>query len=95
MKGPDGYTPLPATVLVLVKAAAPVQVALAGPNALKVMVPVGLKPPDRVAESEIGPPTVTGPAAVVTMAGVARVTVVLSPWAPHALTTGLLLMSPL
>ena len=95
VKGSDGYTPLPATVLVEVKIGVPVQVGLAGPNRVKVMVPVGATPPDRVALSEMVPPTCTGAEAVVTMAGVALLTVEVSFWAPQALTTGLLLASPL
>ena len=42
-----------------VNAAVPEQVASSGPNRVKVMVPVGLVPPDRVAKSAIAPPTPT------------------------------------
>ena len=89
---------MPVTVLVDVNAGAPVQVALLGPKTEKVMVPVGLDPPERVAVSEIAPPSVTGGEAAVTMAGLALVgvvTVTLSLAAPQALVTGPLLASPL
>jgi hypothetical protein len=42
---------LPATVLTLVKAPAPVQPALLGPKAVNVNVPVGAAPPEMVAAS--------------------------------------------
>jgi len=52
-------------VLVEVKIGVPVQVALSGPNRLKVTVPVGLVPPARVAVSLMVPPTTTAGDAVV------------------------------
>jgi hypothetical protein len=78
-----------------VKTAAPVQVALSGPNRSKVMVPLGLKPPASVAVSEIGLPRVTGPDAFVTIVGRALLTTTLSLAAPQALVTALLPPSPL
>ncbi len=51
VNGSDVYVPLPATVLVLVEAAAPAHVASSGPKRVKVMVPVGLVPPARMAVS--------------------------------------------
>ena len=48
------------TVLVLVKATGPVQVASSGPKRVKVMVPVGLRPPVRVAVSVTAVPTAAG-----------------------------------
>jgi hypothetical protein len=42
-----------------VKIGSPEQSALSGPNSSKVIVPVGSKPPDSVAVSEMSPPTVT------------------------------------
>jgi hypothetical protein len=49
-----GYVPFPLTPTVCVKAGGPTwdeQVGLLGLKRLKVMLPVGLKPPDSVAES--------------------------------------------
>jgi hypothetical protein len=40
-----------------VKIGTPLQLALLGPNKVKVMVPVGLAPPLKVAESLIIPPS--------------------------------------
>ena len=54
MNGPDEYTPFPVTAGTLVNAAVPPHVGLLGPKAWNVMVPVGLKPLARVAESLIG-----------------------------------------
>ncbi len=95
MKSPDGYTPLPATVTVEVKIGVPVQVGLSGPKRLKVMVPVGLKPPERVATSLTGWPNATGGATWVTMAGWSWVTTVVSLGAPQGLVEPALLTSPL
>ena len=51
----------PATVTVVVNAAVPVHVTLFGPKTLKVMVPVGADPPERMAVSVIGLPVRTEP----------------------------------
>ncbi len=71
----------------LVKIAAPLQVALFGPNSVNVIDPVGLKPPDSDAESTSVPGTepsvIVGPASVVTV-GLA-VTLLVSFGAPHSL----------
>ena len=74
------------------KKAVPVQVGSDGPNSLKVTLPVGLKPPERVAVSlrvvPIGPPA----DGVVPIVGVVLVTVAAS--AAQGLLTGLLFASP-
>src|SRR5205085_9760034 len=74
VKLPEGYTALPATGTVLVNTGAPVQEGLAGQNRAKVMVPVGLAPPARVALSETWPPITTPGDAVVVSVGVVNVT---------------------
>jgi hypothetical protein len=81
-------------VVTAVKAAVPTQVALSGPNRLKVIVPVGLKPPNSVAVSLMVPPRVMGPDACDTIVVTAGLTSTLSFAAPHALVTGLLPPSP-
>jgi hypothetical protein len=50
---------LPATVLVEVNVGVPLQVGFPGPNRVKMIVPVGLTPPDSVAVSLTVPPTGT------------------------------------
>ena len=57
------------------KAAVPPQLESFGPNAEKVMDPVGLEPPDKVAVSEIAPPKVTDPDAWVVIVGAVVTTV--------------------
>jgi len=59
------------------------------------MVPVGEKPPERVAVSLTGPPTMTGPDAWVTTLVLALVTTTDSFVAPQPLATALLALSPL
>ena len=61
---------------------------------MKVMVPVGLNPPESVAVSWIAAPTVVAADAVVVRVGVAGVTTTDSLAAPQALVAGLLLASP-
>ena len=79
MNAAEGYVPSPAIATAgLVKAAAPVQVPLPGPYARKTIAPPGLKPPEIVALSEIAPGTGTEADAVVTMVGVAGLTVEIS-----------------
>ena len=80
MNGPElavGGGPPPRGWAALVKMAAPVQVALSGPNRVKTTVPVGAGagagPPLTVAVSEMGLPMVT--------VGVAGVTIVATDWA--------------
>ncbi len=71
------------------------QVGLFGPKLVKVIVPVGLEPPLRVDESEMGLPIVTEPEAVVTIDGEACDTVDVSPGALQGPATEALLASPL
>ena len=78
----------------LVDAAVPEHVASFGPKRLKVMVPVGLNPPESVAVSWIEPPRVMAADAVVDRVGVAGVTTTDSLAAPQALVAELLLASP-
>src|SRR5260370_31994195 len=58
-------------------AGVPLQVASPGPKTLKLIVPVGLVPPARVAVSEIVPPAVA-PVALVVTVGEAAITVLVS-----------------
>ena len=95
VNGPEGYTPLPATATTEVKMAAPVQLRLAGPKRVKVIVPVGATPPERVAVSLMAPPAGTVGEAVVTMAGVALVMTTASAGSLHNVVTAALLASPL
>ena len=96
MNGPDAYVPFPATVTVEDPSGAPEHAASFGPNAVNVIVPVGLlTPPERTPESLIVPPAGTDPDAVVTIAGVAFVTVTDSFAAPHPEVAGPLFPSPL
>ena len=62
------------TGTVLVKIAAAAHVASAGPYSRKVSEPVGLKPPARVAVSEIYPPMTTLSEALVVIVGWLRPT---------------------
>ena len=82
----------PSGRLSLVKIGAPVQVGLAGPNRLKLTVPVGgsagAGAPVTMAVSEMGSPRVTGVMAVVAMATGPEVTTDASSGAPHGLVTG-------
>ena len=66
-----------------------------GPKASKVTVPVGALPPLTVAESVMAPPGELFVVAVVTIVGVALVTVEVSPASPQAVAAGALLASPL
>jgi hypothetical protein len=86
---------LPATALVEVKIAAPLQVALFGPNRVKVIVPAGLTPAESMAVSLTVPPTGTVPDAVVFRVGVALPTTTLSLGSLHKVVTAVLLASPL
>ena len=61
VKSLDGYTPFPFTVTDEV-AAVPVQLASSGPKRAKLIEPVGLSPPARVAVSLTGTPASTVPA---------------------------------
>src|SRR5205085_148772 len=67
---------LPLTVLVEVKIGAPLQLALFGPKRVKVIAPVGAAPPERVALSEIFPPTLTPAEACVLIVGLALLTAI-------------------
>ena len=71
------------------------QVALFGPYAVNVIVPVGLTPPDSVPVSLIVPPAGTVAEATVVIAGAAFVTVTDSPGAPQPETAAALFASPL
>jgi hypothetical protein len=86
---------LPVTATVELATAAPVQVGLFGPNSPNVIVPVGLNPPDRTAESLTGLPAGTEPDAVVTIAGDTGPTAEDSFAAPQPDVTGALFESPL
>jgi hypothetical protein len=95
---PDVYVPLPLTETVDVNIGAPVQVGLAGPNKVKVIVPVGELPPLSIAVSLIVPPRAMLGDAVVVIVGEAAAggdTTTLSFTAPHGLVDGLLAPSPL
>jgi hypothetical protein len=83
-KGSDVYTPLPITVLVDEKSAAPAQLGSEGPKSRNVMVPVGLNPLARVALSLIVPPAGTEGEASVVIAGVAGVMTERSAGSSHA-----------
>ena len=72
----------------------PAQVELLGPNKLKPIVPVGLKPPEIVAVSLIALPRVTGAEALVVTVGLAAVTATLSLAALHPLDAALFAPSP-
>jgi hypothetical protein len=89
------YVPFPVTVAVAVKIAEPLHVASSGPYSLKVIVPVGDWPPDRVAWSVIDAPIVTEAVALVEIDGEALLTVLDSPVSPHEPAIGELLASPL
>ena len=84
--------PLPFTVTVLVNTWVEHAALL---NRWKVIVPVGLNPPLKVAVSLIGLPIVTGVGALVVSPGWAWLTTLDSLASPHAVDTGLLLVSPL
>jgi hypothetical protein len=84
---------LAATNLAEVNAGGPAQVVSFGPNNVKVIVPVGFTPPDKVALSVIVPPAATGSDADVATAVFAWETATVS--AAQALATGLSLASPL
>jgi hypothetical protein len=71
-----------------------VQDASSGPYRRKVMVPVGAKPPERVALSLSWPPTVTGPDAWVTRVGTTLVTTTDSLASSHDPDTAPLTASP-
>ncbi|MFD0592690.1 hypothetical protein ACFQZ4_09080 [Catellatospora coxensis] len=58
----------------MVNAAVPVHMALSGPYAWNVIVPVGLLPPASLATSWICPPNVMSADATVVRSGVARAT---------------------
>src|SRR5690348_13738873 len=89
----DRTLPLPVTGLVEVNTGGPVQVSLL--NRLKVMVPVGFKPFDRVAVSNTDMPTVPAEA-VVTSVGFSRLPAVVSAGSAQAVgPAGALLGSPL
>ena len=75
--------------------AAPEHVELSGPNKLKVIVPVGLKPPPRVAVSSIEAPTATAGDAWLVSVVVAALTTTLSLAELHELIAELLAPSPL
>ena len=71
VKGSDVTAPLPVTSLVLAKTAGPAHVVSAGAYRRKVIVPLGLAPPVRLAVSVTVPPTGTPGDATVEMVGVA------------------------
>jgi hypothetical protein len=72
-----------------------VHVGLFGPNTVKVIVPVGLKPPDSTALSLTVPPAAVPDAeAVVTINGAADANVTASPGAPQAEEAAALFASP-
>ena len=68
----------------------PEQVALSGPNRVKVIMPVGLNPPASVAVSLIVPPSATEPDASVVIVGTALVTTTDSPGSLQAPVTKVL-----
>jgi hypothetical protein len=94
VKLPDEYVPPPATVTVVVNAAVGAQLASSGPNTAKVMVPLGLKPPVRVAVALMVLPRVVASEALTEMAVAALVTTTLSLRAPQPLATPSLFPSP-
>jgi hypothetical protein len=86
--------PSPATVLVDVNSGVPAHVALLGPKRLKVTAPDGVLPPVRIAMSEMGAPVFAETVAWVVIAGLALVTVEVSPGSLQAVVAVLLLASP-
>ena len=84
---------MPFTFTVLVKMAVVAHVASFGPYRRKVMLPVGLNPPARVAVSWIWPPTGTLAEAFVEIVGVFRPTETVS--SVQSPAAELLLASPL
>jgi hypothetical protein len=77
------------------KIGSPEQVALLGPKRPKVMVPVGARPPARIAVSEIGLPMFAETVAWVVIVGLALLTVDVSLKSSQDVPDVLLLASPL
>jgi len=97
VKGAEVTLPFPFTATCETNTGGPEQVVLSGPNTLKVMVPVGLTPPLKVALSVITPPTGTAGEATVVMATLASATVNRSVGSlhPKGVVIGAKLASPL
>jgi hypothetical protein len=87
--------PLPLTLIVEVNTGVPAHEPLFGPNAVKVIVPVGEIPPLKVALSLTALPTKTDGDTVVVIVSPPAPTTTFSLAAPHRLAAALLFASPL